>query len=463
MAGGLTAEQKNILLSMAANVNLAADLARAYVTIYVPDDNPKFLQVYACGEPVTRLVWQQKNNQGRQVRLREEPLLTRALQRNLTVSGLREYVLGQFAYLKVYPVCDTHNRCFALVSLEMMDEPAAFAEAAVVFLLSSSRSYEGNICYRRLSSIDGLILVDAQTLITAANNTARHIFHVLGVAKLIGRRTSSFAINWPLVGSALETGEAVEREMSVQGLDLKVRVLPLVPRPHAPGAIVVVEDVTELKKKDEQLLVKSVVIKEIHHRVKNNLQTIASLLRLQERRAQCSETRQVLRDCINRVNSIAVVHEFLSQQDSGVIDIAEAARGIYDAIMSSMVAPNLRLRTKFTADAVSLPSEQATSVALILNELLQNSLEHGFENRDTGNLEVRFIVQDDHYELCVEDDGWGLPVDFEPEHTKSLGLKIIKIMVESDLKGRFILENRPAGGTRACVYVPRKPAEQETC
>ena len=461
MPVGLTAEQKNILLSMASNINLAADIARAYVTVYIPDPNPKLLQVYASGEPSTRLVWRHKNDRGRLVRLNEEPLLARALQRNITVVGLREYVLGQFAHLKVYPVCDTHNRCFALATWETMDEPTAFTEAAFEFLRNSRRSYADNVCYRRLSSIDGLILVDAKTLITAANNTARHIFHVLGVAKLIGRCTSSFAINWPLVGSTLETGEALEREMSIQGLDLKVRVLPVVPRPHAPGAIVVVDDVTELKKKDEQLLVKSVVIKEIHHRVKNNLQTIASLLRLQERRAQCSETRLVLRDCINRVNSIALVHEFLSQQDNGVIDIAQAARGIYEAIMSSMVAPNLNLRTSFTAEAANLPSEQATSVALILNELLQNAVEHGFENKETGCLDVAFTVLDDHYELCVEDDGWGLPEGFEISSSKSLGLKIIKIMVESDLKGRFTLEPRPAGGTKACVYIPRQRSGQE--
>ncbi len=94
------------------------------------------------------------------------------------------------------------------------------------------------------------------------------------------------------------------------------------------------------------------------------MQTIASLLRLQARRAD-TETKLVLRDCINRVTSIAVVHQFLSQQDSGKIDVAVAAQGIYEAIIASMADPNLKLQTSFKADNVLLPSDKATSIALV--------------------------------------------------------------------------------------------------
>lgn len=120
------------------------------------------------------------------------------------------------------------------------------------------------------------------------------------------------------------------------------------------------------------------------------MQTIASLLRLQARRAHTDETKLVLRDCINRVTSIAVVHEFLSQQDSGKIDVAVAAQGIYEAIIASMADPNLKLQTSFKADNVLLPSDKATSIALVLNELLQNSLDHAFAGRSSGRLDVEF-------------------------------------------------------------------------
>ena len=217
----------------------------------------------------------------------------------------------------------------------------------------------------------------------------------------------------------------------------------------------ILQDITELRKKDEELLIKSVVIKEIHHRVKNNLQTIASLLRLQERRAQCGETRMVLRDCISRVNSIAIVHEYLSQQDSGLIDVGKVAKGIYQAIMSSMLDPDFKLEAEFKADEVQLPSDKATSIALILNELLQNTIEHAFEDRDRGKLQVRFAEEAEGYVLSIVDDGIGLPEDFKITGRKSLGLKIIKTMAESDLQGSFTLTNRSEGGTLALVRIPK--------
>lgn len=121
------------------------------------------------------------------------------------------------------------------------------------------------------------------------------------------------------------------------------------------------------------------------------MQTIASLLRLQARRAHTDETKMVLRDCINRVTSIAVVHEFLSQQDSGKIDVAVAAQGIYEAIIASMADPNLKLQTSFKADNVLLPSDKATSIALVLNELLQNSLDHALQAAAAAGLMLSFI------------------------------------------------------------------------
>lgn len=241
----------------------------------------------------------------------------------------------------------------------------------------------------------------------------------------------------------------------MQGFLLSMRVLPVVPKPKGGCAIVILQDLTELRKKDEELLIKSVVIKEIHHRVKNNLQTIASLLRLQERRAQCGETRMVLHDCISRVNSIAIVHEYLSQQDSGLIDVAKVAKGIYQAIISSMLNPEFKLEADFQADELQLPSEKATSIALILNELLQNAIEHAFENRATGRLEVRFTEEEDAYSLAIADDGVGLPEGFQITGHRSLGLKIIKTMAESDLQGSFTLTNRSEGGTLALVRIPK--------
>jgi two-component sensor histidine kinase len=254
----------------------------------------------------------------------------------------------------------------------------------------------------------------------------------------------------------MDTGMPESKEINMHGLLLSLRILPVVPQPKGGCAIVILQDVTELRKKDEELLIKSVVIKEIHHRVKNNLQTITSLLRLQERRAQSEETKLVLHDCIGRVNSIAIVHEYLSQQDSGLIDVGKVAKGIYQAILSSMLRPDFVLQADFRTDEVELPSEKATSIALILNELLQNTIEHAFEQREQGSLSVRFTEEQQAYVLSIADDGIGLPEGFQITGHKSLGLKIIKTMAEADLQGSFTLRNRPEGGTLAVVKIPKE-------
>jgi two-component sensor histidine kinase len=455
MGTNFTAEQKNILLSMASCIELASDIAHAHIAIYVPGSKAKLLQVYSYAEPLTRFVEHRQVEAGREVRLAEEPLVAMTMQRNIVMVGMREYDLGLFAHIAVYPVCDSRNHCFAAVSFETKEPEATFTETALQFLRNFNRANGTEKLYRRLSSIDGLMIVDDERVIRAVNNTAKHIFSILGVGQLVGKRTNSLEVNWPLVAQVLETGMAQEKDLAMQGLLLHLRVLPVLDRAHPPAVIVIIEDITELQKKDEELLVKAVVIKEIHHRVKNNLQTIVSLLRLQERRAKSEETRLVLHDCINRVNSIAIVHEYLSQQDNEAINVAKVARGIYEAIMNSMVSPGLQLKASFAADQVNLPSNQATSIALVLNELLQNSLEHGFEHRNKGTLSVSFRDLTTYYQLKIVDDGCGLPPGFALQKTTSLGLKIIQTVVESDLRGKFTLEDGPVNGTVALVRIPK--------
>lgn len=455
-----TKEQLNILAKGRAGADLAADIAHAHVTLYVPDEDEKYLYVYAQARPLTNFVRHSPSTLGRSLRRVEEPLVDRAMETGTVLTGLREWALGVFAKTKLFPLLDSKRKVFGVLAFEVSAEQEEtstneiFIDSAREFLLNADLAkMQGNVNYRRLTPSDGVMVVDSALRILAANNTARHIFSVLGVHDLPGKRINSVQINWPLVGMALKTGIAESKELAEQGLKIAMRVIPLQLRPDGDRAVVVVTDVTELRKKDEALQIQAVVIKEIHHRVKNNLQTIASLLRLQSRRTKSEEARTILKDAINRVNSIALVHASLSQQEKGEIDLAQVTGEIYKAVLSSMVSPDLVLHTTFDVDKVFLPSEQATAVALILNELLQNALEHAFIHRTEGNLKVSFKVAQDKGILEIEDDGVGLPADFSLGHTNSLGLKIVQTMAESELGGVFTLIPK-AQGTTARVTVP---------
>jgi len=493
MISQLTQEQWNILDGMRSNLGLAADLAQAKISLILPLDRSRqlyyssamacgkqinkpagdicFLSVFDQAEPLTRSEYTEPEEI---TRAEDEPLIAQALEENTVTEGFREVSPGQFARLKVYPVCDSRNRCFAAVAFEDREADVVFWDATMDFLHGSKTDYAANSCYRRLSSIDGLVLVNARDRqILAANNAARHIYRVLGVGHLVGRLTNSEEISWNGISNVLRTGVAEEQELQQKGLFLDFRFIPLLTAGSIERIIVVIEDVTQLKLKDEELRVKAAVIREIHHRVKNNLQTIASLLRLEQRRAASEETRVVLRDSINRISSIALVHEYLSGQGTELVDINELGNGVYRTVMSSMKTPDLELKMNFSADNLRLPSQQAASLALVLNELLQNALEHGFENRKKGTLTATISRLDgsggttetlsgkatdtaqfagsgkketgDRLLLQVKDDGIGLPPGFDLQKAKSLGLKIVQTVVQSDLKGTFTLEPRTDG------------------
>lgn len=458
MLNNLTAEQKNILQNMLPALGLASDIARAKLTVFLPDSDKKFFNIYKQIRPLTLLGEAGADMTGQRVRCLEEPLVARSMQQNIPVTGKREWKLGIFSSFRVFPLRDGFGKCFGALSFDTDDPDEVMLRTALDFLMSvpvgSVRQYE------RLSPEDGLMVVDAQKVIIAVNNKARHIFQVLHVADVLGRRTNDLAINWPLVGMVIDTGIAESKQFFMHGRLLLMKVLPVPARPKSNCAIVILQDITELHKKDEELLIKSAVIKEIHHRVKNNLQTIVSLLRLQERRTESSEAKSILQDCIGRVNSIAVVHEYLSQQGDGMIDVGKVAKSIYQALVSSMLNSDFVLETDFATDNVLLPSEKATSIALILNELLQNAIEHAFAGRTNGKLTVRFNDSGSCYELLIADNGVGLPPDFSWQQSSSLGLKIIKTMAEADLKGSFALVPLADGGVQASVIIPKGGVEK---
>ncbi len=204
---------------------------------------------------------------------------------------------------------------------------------------------------------------------------------------------------------------------------------------------------------NSKLVVKSAIVQEMHHRVKNNLQTIASLLRLQMHYAKAETTDQALQESINRILSIAAVHEVLSREELERVSIKKVAENILTGTRQSLIPPEKHVTTSLTGPDILLQPAQATSVALILNELIQNAVEHGFKDVDQG--EVRLDISHDDREVRLEviNDGTPLPSDFDVRTHRNLGLQIVESLVRDDLHGKFTL----ASGDKitATVVFPR--------
>ena len=247
-------------------------------------------------------------------------------------------------------------------------------------------------------------------------------------------------------------------EVGTDEVTLIVRSIPLRPQGERSGALLLVRDVTELRSRDRELVTKDATIREIHHRVKNNLQTVAALLRLQARRTDAEDAKAALEEAVRRVGSIAIVHETLSHAVEETVDFDDIADRLGSMVVD-VSGVEVPVRVVREGSFGKLPSEAATPLAMVLTELLQNAVEHGYSDQQVATVEhsgrvvvtARRIVGRLH--VVVEDDGRGLPDDFDLDSSTQLGLSIVRTLVESELGG--VLEIGPGSrGTRVQADLP---------
>lgn len=454
----LAPAQVAVLDRMGAALGLASDLAHSQVTVYIKGYGDGNVVIAAQARPHTTFVQHRANLLGQPVRASEEPLIWRTLTSGQPISGQREWALGMLMQMQTYPLCDAAGVLIGAVSFETTLDEARMAGHELLietayWLLCAVGFSGGSSMYRSLSASDGVIIVSGEGKVVFANSAADSLYKVIGVGNLIGRRIYERPLQMRLLQKAISSGEACEGELSLGSLVIVQRAIPILRESEVRRTVLIVTDRTELKKKERELLIKSAVIQEIHHRVKNNLQTIASLLRLQSRRTKTPEVKAALRESVNRILSISVVHEFLSQQDAEVIDVMEVAKNILDLVMQNMLEPGFKLHTVFNGETVILPSEQASNLALVINELIQNSIEHAFPGRREGTIGVDVAADEKRYCIKIYDDGIGLPEDFSLQKSNSLGLQIVRTLVESDLGGSFELCGQ--NGAMACITISR--------
>ncbi|HEX4655281.1 MAG TPA: histidine kinase N-terminal domain-containing protein [Mycobacteriales bacterium] len=309
---------------------------------------------------------------------------------------------------------------------------------------------------------DGLVRLDADGTVAYASPNALSAYRRLGhrgdiVAENLAEVTAGLTkpgttpVDEPVTtiasGRVPRLGEVEANDAVIQ-----LRSIPLRPAGQHIGAVLLVRDVTELRRRERQLIGKDATIREIHHRVKNNLQTVAALLRLQARRVGVPEARFALEESVRRVSSIAVVHETLS----GTLDQSVRFDEIADRIvvMVADVTANDRVRLSRRGTFGVLPSEVATPLAMVITELLQNAVEHGFPE-PTGAGHVELVVDRGESALHVEvlDDGRGLPPGFDPAASDRLGLQIVRTLVETELGGTLAVGAGPGRGTVAAIDV----------
>jgi two-component sensor histidine kinase len=308
---------------------------------------------------------------------------------------------------------------------------------------------------------DGLIRLDANSAISFASPNAKSAFSRMGWrGDLEGRNlgevaeqlvTASLNASEEGIRSRLNGKQLQRVEIDNQGATIDLLVLPLIIGTDKIGAIVLLQNVTELRRRDRELVTKDATIREIHHRVKNNLQTVSALLRLQSRRIEDPSAAAALDEAVRRIASIAVVHETLSNSTQTTV--------AFDEVLSSLVTHALELSPRMgelTIERVgeigSLESRVATPLSLVVTELIHNALEHGLYESGT-HLTIELQRYSNEGLVTISDDGVGLPEGFDLLTSSNLGLQIVRTLTENELKGELNLESTEKG-TQAKLRFP---------
>lgn len=247
-----------------------------------------------------------------------------------------------------------------------------------------------------------------------------------------------------------------DTEVGTDQVSLILRSIPLRPTGERIGALVLLRDVTDLRRRDRELVTKDATIREIHHRVKNNLQTVAALLRLQARRIQQPEARAALEEAVRRVGSIAIVHETLSQAVEEHVDFDEIADRL-GRMVTDVAVVGAAVRVVRRGSFGVLASETATPLAMVITEALQNAVEHGYPDPASareGTIELEAVTAPGRLVVTISDDGRGLPEGFDLAASTSLGLSIVRTLVESELGGTLEMGPAAGGGTRVRIELP---------
>lgn len=305
---------------------------------------------------------------------------------------------------------------------------------------------------------DGILRLDESGTVIFASPNGLSAFNRLGIVGELEGKSLAEASNAILAGKNVDeslplvlSGRAPWRtDMESQNVTLTVRAIPLWSAGKRVGAIVMCRDATDLRMQERELITKDATIREIHHRVKNNLQTVASLLRIQSRRSDSEEAKDSLQQAMRRVDAIALVHDTLSEGLSQDVNFDE----VFDRILmlATEVASSLNTSVKTIIDGKfgKLRSEKATPLAVALTEIVTNAVQHGLAER-SGVVAINADRKSKELLITVSDNGKGLA---KGEVGTGLGTQIIRTLIEGELRGSIHWSSPTEGGARVAITIP---------
>ncbi|NBY82345.1 MAG: histidine kinase [Actinobacteria bacterium] len=459
----LSDQEAEHLAALVAEWRLLADLSFADLVLWLPirkDEKswPQGFIAIAQIRPTTAATVFSDDLIGTKISWGQRPLIDQALSDNQVIKDSKPVRVGEIMIKEETIPVIYENKTLAIVArhrnADLMRMPSKlelnYREIAhIIFQMVSEGNFPiRNSIYSSESAPrvgDGLIRLDVNGTVFFASPNARSALSRVGYQgeleqKNLGEVFSSLGHgeSQPIdeTWKSLLSGKSLKRaEYESNNGVIDLLVIPLTQGKDRIGAIVLIHNITELRNRDKALITKDATIKEIHHRVKNNLQTVSALLRLQSRRVEDPVASAALAEAVRRVASIALVHETLSNQSAETVEFDQ----VFDQIIKNAVELNPRsIEFKKIGNFGSFDSKIATALSLVITELIHNALEHGLS--ETGNLlQVEVKIEGNQYSVTVSDNGSGLPDNFDIEKSSNLGLQIANTLTKNELNGNIKL------------------------
>jgi two-component sensor histidine kinase len=447
---------------------LVADLSFADLLLFIPVEGTEEFQIVGQLRPYTARTLYPGDLVGEVVEPGWQPYVERAWREGRRVRSEQPvFIDAEAVRIEAVPVRHQGEVVAVLCveSAELPDRPTGRLESAYLRAADAMQEMVARGLFpfqedhEQVSSPrvgDGLVVLDASARVEFASPNATSAFRRMGINALpLGQPVTGRV--GVLIAQAMASRRPVEADVEADGAVTHVRVVPLLRAAgRRRGALALCRDVTELRGRDRLISQREATIREVHHRVKNNLQTVASLLRLQVRRlGDHPMAVAALEESVRRIAAIALVHETLTEEFEGAVDMADVARRVVRMLESSLGREDVRIT--LAAGSVRVDAAVATPLAVVLSELVQNAIEHGLGG-GPGRVKVTLRGGDGRPTVLeVADDGGGSE-DPEPKleanRPGGLGLRLVRALVDEELGGQFTLVIRRGKGSLATASIP---------
>lgn len=438
-----------IIENIAMTIQFIADSTGCDVFIDCPTTDINEAIVVAEAKPTDQTSLYREKVVGKLALRQNEPAVLRAIDVGRAGRDIKGVTQEQIKVKQsVEPLTNSEKKVIGILIIEKDVTKDLYNNRKIEILAEANEELTTQIAGRNDNDSyityvnDAILIFNEDGILKFKNHEADLIYKRLCYNEdIMGMSYSNLTLTNKVFKDIISKNSIDVYDVEVAGMCLQIK--HIVQNNKDLNLVVIIKDITDMKLKERELILKSVAIKEIHHRVKNNLQTIVSLLRLQYRRVDSKEFHDAMNESINRILSIAVTHEILAKEGIDEVSIKEVINRIKYSMVGFEKEDNVRLDINIIGDDIRLSSNNATSIALVVNEIIQNSIKHAFVGRGEGEISIIIEQGNSYSTITIIDDGIGF--DVEKVFSNSLGLIIVRSLVNDKLEGNLNIYSNNEG------------------